>query len=197
MKKDAIQSFFTHIKKQQDEQGAENAFRFKRALGKHHEIVEAHYPTTERDQIQASPRKRKGKEKATAPNTPAPNTPAPNTPASNTPAPNTPASNNPAPNTPAPPQTSAPDGMMIINQALMAQLLDQGYPSISPFNGPNDGDPQYAVPVADLGRLNLLEVPARSSIPVDLVLLSDHHVAPRPRYKTNTPDTRLRTRTGN
>jgi hypothetical protein len=172
MKKDAIQSFFTHIKQRQDKQGAENTFRFKIALGKHHEIVEAHYPT-QRD-IQASPRKRKGKEKATAPNNTAPNSTAPNNPA----------------------QTSAPDGMMMINQALMARLLDQGYPSISPFNGPNDGDPQYAVPVADLERLNFLEVPARSSIPLDPVLLSDHHVAPRPKYGMNTPGTRSQTRTG-
>jgi hypothetical protein len=213
MKKDAIRSFFTHIKERQDKQGAENSFRFKKALGKHHETVETHYPTGQWDQMQVSPRKQKEKEKTTtmvtesaqhrparhtlAPHNPAPHASAPHNPAPQASAPLDPAPHTLAPHNPAP-HASAPDGMAIINQAMMAQLLDRGYPSMAPVNGPHDGDPQYAVPVAELRRLNSLEVPAKSnydSIPVDPALLPDRPVAPRPRYSRNTPATRSQTRT--
>ena len=186
MKKHEIQSFFAHIKHRQDHHGAENAFRFIKALGKNQETLGTDYPDTThltQAQVQLLPKKRKGKEKA--PDAVALNTrkSALNT---RTSALNTDVTS--ALDEPAPTDTSHNDDapMAIIDQASMMALVAQGYPPVPPLNGPNDGDPQYAVPTATLQKLNLQALPSRSNagrhedMPVDPLL-----VAPRRRHTRN------------
>jgi len=118
--------------------------------------------------VQTSPKKqhtRKGKEKATT----ALETTAPNTMAPNEMAPNLTAPNDMAPKTALLISMSAATGtfqdadapMTIIDQGSMMVLVAQGYLSVPLLNGPNDGDPQYTVPMAALRRLNLQAVPSR------------------------------------
>ena len=200
MRKEDIQSFFGHIKQRQDQYGAENAFRFRKALGRDQEHLEINYPDPvplHHDHGQQSPRKlpkKRGKGKAkgptltpgtmpsgiSAPDTPAPNTPAPDTPAPDTPAPDTPAPGTSAPHISAPGTSAQPSTpaefdvpMTIIGQAAMMTLVAKGHPPVLPLNGPNDGDPQYAVPVLALPLpSNDAEQP---NVPIDPALLLNMH----------------------
>ena len=184
MKKESIVAFFAHIKQRQDQYGADNSFRFQKVLGKHQETIEASYPTPP-DQIYTSPRKQKGKQKARTALGLRQTGSAQGASAQNV-------SAQDAPHQPAQ-GTSAPGNhLTLIDQASMAKLLRQGHAPVPPVNGPNDGDPQYAVPVT---ALNLLEHPpiiGGDGIPVDPALLSVRPVAPKPRYRRE-PDLRLRT----
>jgi hypothetical protein len=46
MKKEEISLFFRHIEKRQGNHGAEDAFRFRKTLGKDKKPMETHYPAT-------------------------------------------------------------------------------------------------------------------------------------------------------
>ena len=93
----------------------------------------------------------------------------------------------PAPAPSAHHQPTADSAMTIIDQASMASLIADGYPPAPLLNGPNEGDPMYAVPTADLRRLNMLSLAFRSEpeqhddIPIDPDLLSGSQVATRRR----------------
>jgi hypothetical protein len=187
MKKHEIQSFFAHVKHWQEQHGAENAFCFAKALGKNQEFHETHYPDAaglQEDQPQLLLKKqntKKGKEKALemaarhtrssaqsmsqftsalAPDGLTP-TSAPNDTALNT-------------------ALKADPSMAIIDQASMMVLMSRGYPLLPPLNGPNDSDPQYAVPVATLQKSKLQLLPSRidTQQPTDPALLSDYAAGP-------------------
>ena len=187
-------AFFAHIKQRQDQHGTDNSFRFQKVLGKHQETIDASYPTP-RDQIYTSPRKQKGKEKAgpmlgLRHTESAQGASALHKPAQNVSAQDVSSSHQLAQGT-----SARGNHLTLIDQASMAKLLRQGHAPVPPVNGPNDGEPQYAVPVT---ALNLLEHPPiinGDGIPVDPALLSVHPVAPRPRHRSHRREPNLQLRT--
>lgn len=52
--------------------------------------------------------------------------------------------------------SAAEQSTIIIDQSQMSRLISHGYPTSIPINGPNEGPPQYQVPVEALGLLSVL-----------------------------------------
>ena len=198
LKKHEIQSFFQHLKVQQDVHGAKDAFQFSKYKGNDCECHDAGYPKTaglQQEPARASPRKhnaKKGKEKvsahAMALDTMAPKMLALYAPAPNLSAPETSAQNTVAPDTAAQSKMSTgfmlavAEAPMVINQASMMALVAQGYLPVPLLNGPNKGEPQYMVPALALRMLNLLAPSHADAVPGSDITVDPPPVAPRHRH---------------
>jgi hypothetical protein len=162
MKKHEIQLFFAHVKQRQEHHGAENAFRFTKALGKDQELVDTSYPNStplQRDSEKMKKQRVKGKQKATpmaltslVPNAPALCTWTPNIPAIDT---------QPAQSTSAQHQASSSidPQTTTIDLRQRNELEAKGHPTIWASNGPADGFPVFSVPATLAQQFKLLRVP--------------------------------------
>jgi hypothetical protein len=186
MKKHEIQLFFAHVKQRQEHHGAENAFRFMKALGKNQELVETSYPSStplQQDSEKLKKQRAKGKQKATSMEL---TSPVPNAPALFTWTPDIPAMDRqPAQSTSAqqPPASSIDSQTTTIDLRQRNELEAKGHPTIWASNGPADGFPVFAVPAMLAQQFKLLPVPSLSEpqhdIPIDPSLLASSPVPTR------------------
>lgn len=162
MRKQDIQTFLDHVKQRQHVQGPHNAFRF-RAYQKRNKWYSALYPGEDTPEAQELPESNitdkpsngngtSGEDIAVHLATALESVQAPHLPSAPQP--------DPAPDT----WSSAIDPILIgpgdnhvmVNEATMVALRNRnkGLLGVIPINGPNEGQPVYPVPVAELAHLN-------------------------------------------